>query len=117
MGPMHGKVIVHLPSKAVGIARSRIRSGFGNDRAWEYSLLLGSGERTPFFPERQFGKATSEQAIAYLHQRTLAKASVRQRSKPHSNSRLCQNPDSLSGRGAKSPRGTGWSSPSGPPGR
>lgn len=89
MGPLHGKVSVHMSSKSVGIARSRLRSGSGESRQWEYSLLLANGERTSFFPDREFRKAQREQAVAYLTQRTLAKS--RGRKPIHANRRapLC----------------------------
>lgn len=74
MGPLHGKLMRHLPSEFIGIARSRVLSGSGKDRIWEYSLLLATGKRTPFFPEDEFQKPSRDQVMAFVAKQSQTKA-------------------------------------------
>ncbi len=60
MGPFHGKLVVHRPSGAVGIASSRRNPHHPKElESWDYSLRCADRSRTPFFPQWELRLANS----------------------------------------------------------
>ena len=71
MGPLHGKLTFHRPTRTVGIARSRrfpspLPDGTGY---WGYSLLKANGCRTEFYPEDTVRRATRDHALLFHSER------------------------------------------------
>ena len=71
MGPLHGKLAFHRPTRTVGIARSRRLSSPWPDgtSSWGYSLLKANGSRTDFYPEDTVRRATREHAQLFHSER------------------------------------------------
>ncbi|MBN9692348.1 MAG: hypothetical protein J0M24_19035 [Verrucomicrobia bacterium] len=71
MGPLHGKLAFHRPTRTVGIARSRRFPSLlpGGPGYWGYSLLKANGERTDFHPEDTVRRATRDHALLFHSER------------------------------------------------